>query len=202
MPYSIKCICKIIFSLIKKKFKKLSIFHQYTFIAKFFFEKLFNQVFQNPALGLMINNFIISTTTIKNLELISKVIMTFVSGNLFKNNKEEECYTPFNHFLISNMPELFKFFQEIINVKLPSFIEKIINDELPEDFEYDFFKENPEEVVFHRSSCFNIDDLYLLLELIDKNKKNIFNNDKEDVIRLEKTFEKLFSEKSKEIIKK
>ena len=202
LPYSIKCICKIIFSLIKQKLNKLSLFHQYAFIAKFFFEKLFIPIFQNPGLGSLINTFIISTTTIKNLELISKIIMNFVSGNLFKNNKEEEDYTPFNHFLISKTPELFKFFEEMINVKLPEFIEKTINDELPDDFEYDFFKENPEEVVFHRSACFTIDDLYLLLDLMDKNKKIIFNNDKEDVIKLEKTFEKLFCKKSKEIIKK
>jgi hypothetical protein len=202
LPYSIKCICKIIFSLIKKKLSKLSTFQQYAFISKFFFEKLLNPVFQNPGLGSLINTFIISTTTIKNLELISKIIITFVSGSLFKNNKEEESYTPFNHYLISKMPELLELFEEIINVKLPPFIEKIINDELPDDYEYDFFRENPEEVVFHRSACFTVDDLYLLLELLDKNKKSIFNNNKDPIIKLEKTFDKLFSKKNKELLKK
>ena len=72
LPYSIKCICKIIFSLIQKKNKRLNIFHQYAFMSKFFFEKLFNPIFQNPGLGSLISNFIISTTTIKNLECISK----------------------------------------------------------------------------------------------------------------------------------
>jgi hypothetical protein len=100
------------------------------------------------------------------------------------------------------MPELLELFEEIINVKLPPFIEKIINDELPDDYEYDFFRENPEEVVFHRSACFTVDDLYLLLELLDKNKKSIFNNNKDPIIKLEKTFDKLFSKKNKELLKK
>ena len=213
LPYSIKCICKIIFLLIQKKFRMLNTFHQYAFMAKFFFEKLFTPIFQNPGLGAFINTFIISTTTIKNLETISKIINTFVLGNLFMNNKEEGSYTPFNTYFLSKMPDLFKFFEGINKVELPSFIEKYINDELPEDFEYNFFQENIEEVVLHKSVCFTIDDLYLLVELMEKNKKNIFpkkdNKNKNDnknindnLAKLEKTFEKLSNKKNKEIIKK
>ena len=207
LPYSIKCICKIIFLLIQKKFRMLNIYHQYAFMGKFFFEKLFSPIFQNPSLGAFINTFIISTTTFKNLETISKIINTFVLGNLYKNNKEESSYTPFNAYFISKMPDLFKFFEGINKVELPIFIEKYINDELPEDFEYDYFQENLEEVVLHKSICFTIDDLYLLLEFMEKNKKNIFpkkdtTHKNENLIKLEKTFEKLTNKKNKEIIKK
>lgn len=207
LPYSIKCICKIIFLLIQKKFRMLNIFHQYAFMAKFFFEKLFSPIFQNPGLGAFINTFIISTTTIKNLETISKIINTFVLGNLFKNNKEEANFTPFNNYFLSKMPDLFVFFEGIIKVELPLFIEKYINDQLPEDFEYDYFQENVEEVVLHKSICFTIDDLYLLLELMEKNKKSIFSKKEstsknDNLVKLEKTFEKLGNKKNKELIKK
>ena len=205
LPYSIKCICKIIFSLVQKKLQKLNSFHHYAFMAKFLFDKLLIPIFQNPGLGSLINTFIISTTTMKNIELISKILMNFVSGTLFKaNKKEEDSFTPFNNFFISKMPDLMNFFDEILNVKLPVFLEKCINDELTEDFEYDYFKENPEEVVFHRSVCFTIHDLDLLLNLMDNNKKIIFNisNKKADLIKLEKTFEKLICKKSREIIQK
>ena len=74
LPYSIKCICKMIFHLIQKKFKSLNKIHQYAFMSKFFFGKLFNPIFLNPSLGALINTFIISTTTLKNLEMISKII--------------------------------------------------------------------------------------------------------------------------------
>ena len=207
LPYSIKCICKIIFLLIQKKFRMLNIFHQYAFMAKFFFGKLFSPIFQNPGLGAFINTFIISTTTIKNLESFSKIINTFVLGNLYKNNKEENSFTPFNTYFLSKMPDLFKFFEGILKVEIPTFIEKYINDELPEDFEYNYFQENVDEVVLHKSICFTIDDLYLLLELMEKNKKSIFSkkdnkNKNDNLNKLEKTFEKLTNKKNKEIIKK
>ena len=204
LPYSIKCICKIIFSLIQKKFQRFNIFHQYAFMSKFFFEKLLTPIFQNPGLGALINTFIISTTTVKNLELISKVINTFTLGKLYTRNKEEESYTPFNNYFISKMPDLITFYEEITKVELPSFIENFINAKLPEDFEYNYFKENPEEEIYHKSTIFTIEDLSLLIELMDKSKKSIFpnNNKNEELIKLQKTFEKLSSRKSKDLIKK
>ena len=202
LPYSIKCICKMIFHLIQKKFKSFNIIHQYAFISKFFFGKLFNPIFLNPSLGALINTFIISTTTLKNLEMISKIIMTFVSGNFFKNNKEEENFTPFNSYFLKKMPNLIQFFEGILNVKLPNFIEDFINGELPANFEYNYFKENPEEIVYHRSACFTIDDLSIIIEIMDKNKKNIFSDhSNRGIVILEKTFEKLNGKKCREIIK-
>ena len=209
LPYSIKCICKIIFSLISKKFNIFNRFQQFAFISKFFFEKLFIPIFQNPAFGALINSFIISSQTLKNLEEMSKVIMMFSSCDFFKaNNKDSEYYTPFNGYFAGKIEELFKFYEEIIKVELPSFIDKLINDELDENYEYDFFRENPEEVVYHFSTCFNIEELSVLLDLLDKNKKKIFDiaKGKEDkygdLIKLKIVFEKLISKKSKETIKK
>jgi hypothetical protein len=208
LPYSIKCICKIIFSLIQKRFHFLNIFQQYTFISKFFFEKLFSPIFQNPSLGALINSFIISTTTLKNLEEINKIFLMFTSGDLFKAIKDEENYTPFNSYFISKIDSLFKFYEEITKVELPSFIQKLINDELDPEYEYDFFKENPEELVHHISACFTLEEIYAIIELMEKNKKNIFgvikgNEDKYDnLLKLQKTFEKISSKRCKEILKK
>ena len=135
--------------------------------------------------------------------MISKIIMIFVSGNFFKNNKEEESFIPFNSYFLRKMPDLVQFFEGILKVKLPVFIEQFINDELPENFEYNYFKENPEEVVYHQSSCFTIDDLSIILEIMNKNKKNIFSDDSiPDMINLKKTFEKLNGKKCREIIEK
>jgi hypothetical protein len=172
-------------------------------MSKFFFGKLFKPIFENPGLGALINTFIISTTTLKNLETLSKIIMVFVSGNFFKNNKEEESFIPFNSYFLRKMPDLVQFFEGILNVKLPDFIEHSINDELSENFEYNYFKEYPEEVVYHRSSCFTIDDLSIILEIMNKNKKSIFSDDSiPDMINLKKTFEKLNGKKCREIIEK
>ena len=50
------------------------------------------------------------------------------------------------------MPSIIKFFDYIKNkVKLPDFIEQCLEDKLDDSFKYDYFKENPDEVICHRS---------------------------------------------------
>ena len=80
----------------------------------------------------------------------------------------------FHYYFITKISDLYKLYDEINKVELSSFIDKLLNDELPENFEYNYFLENPEEVVFHRSICFTFEDLYLLIELMEKTKKIYF----------------------------
>ena len=74
IPYSVKCICKIITILVKKKFKNLTILQRNILLSKFFFETLFLPAFKDPKFGSFINNFIISGATIQNLETISEYL--------------------------------------------------------------------------------------------------------------------------------
>ena len=197
IPYSVKCICKIILSLIKKGNPNINIIDQNILISRFFFCKLFLPVFRNPGFGALIDNFIISGTTIQNLDIIAKVIEKLISGR-FINNEDESCdYSPFNSYFLEKMPVALKFFENITKVTLPPFIEKLINGNLKNDFEYNYFKENPEEVIFHRSICFSIDDLSVLLSNMENCKDKLFNNKGS---YLEKTFKIISSGKSKEII--
>ena len=197
IPYSVKCICKIILSLIKKQNPNINIIEENILISKFFFCKLFLPIFRNPGFGALIDNFIISGTTIHNLDIIAKVLEYLVSGSLI-NNEDDNCdYSPFNSYFLEKMPVALQFFENITKVKLPPFIEKLINGNLQNDFKYNYFKENPDEVIFHRSICFSIDDLSVLLSNMEKCKSKLFNNGQTN---LEKTFKMLRTETSKEII--
>jgi hypothetical protein len=202
LPYSVKCICKIILLLIKKKFPNINTVEQNILISKFFFCKLFLPIFRNPGFGALINNFIISGTTLHNLNIISNVIEKFISGTLIKCEEENGDYSPFNWYFLDKMPEALKFFENVAKVKLPPFIEKLINGNLTNDFKFDYFNENPEEVIFHRSICFSVDDLFVLLSNMDKCKEKLFadkNTDKK-VSYLEITLEKINSDINKEIL--
>ena len=170
IPYSVKCICKIILILLKKKFPNINIIEQNTFISKFFFCKLFLPIFKNPGFEALINNFIISGTTIYNLNIISFIIEKFISGTLIKSEEENGDYIPFNMYFLEKMPDALEFFDNITKVKLPPFIEKLINGNLPNDFEFNYFTENPDEVVFHRSICCSMDD-FIYFSQIWKNVK-------------------------------
>jgi len=190
LPYSVKCLCKIISLLITKKFPKINKYEKNAFIAKFFFGKLLIPILQNPAIEAFINNFIISKNTSNNLEIICKIIEKFTSGCFFINNNETSDYTPFNWYFIEKMGKLYEVFDRIMKVKLPNFIEKLITNELPSDYVYDYFIENPEEVINHRSICYNLSQVKVLLNIMEKNKNEIFKEEKKN-IGLKKTMEKL-----------
>ena len=197
LPYSIKCLCKIISIFIKKKFPNITTVEENAFISQFFFYNLFVPIFNSPTTGALINNFIISGNTIHNLNIISYIILQFASGNFFKNNLKNGDFTFYNRFFVDKMPKLFTFFDKMTKVELPSFIEKYVNDELPIDYTYDYFKENPDKLMFQRTICYSLYDLTVLLDNIENCKKKLFN---EKTTIFEKTFEKLNSKATRNLI--
>ena len=201
LPYSIRCLCKMISILIKKKFHGLSNTEENSFVAKFFFCKLFAPIFRNPATFALINKYLISGKTLHNLEIISPIILQLVSGRLYRNGGKHSDFTPFNWFFLDQMPSVLKFFDYIKHkVKLPAFIEKCLEDKLDENFKYDYFVENPEEVICHRSICFNINDINCLLENMKNNIDIIFPKDYKGNPGLKKAFEKLCNNNVNQLI--
>ena len=186
LPYSKKCICKIISILIKKKYPKASKIEQNTFLAKFIFDKLIFPIFDDPSFLLLINEYLISSKTIDKLRTIKKIIQIFIYGKLYN---EDEHLTPFNNYFIEKMPDLISFLNDICQAKLPSFINELINDKLPENFKYDYFKENPNENIFYRNICFNFKELLIIIENAIKCKNDNFL-DKNVLSRIESNFPK------------
>ena len=170
LPYSIRCICKIILMLIKKRYPDMNKIEQNKYLSKFFFQKLLLCTLKNPSYLLLIDEFLISDKTMDKIREIKSILEQFTLRNLYKNT---EYLIPFNYYFIQKLPQLNELYNKICQVELPSFIEKLINDELPEDYKYDYFKENPNEKIFYRNICFNIKDLYILVSNALKCKENI-----------------------------
>ena len=194
LPYSIKCLCKIILILIRKKFPNIIACEENAFVAKFFFCKIFAPIFRDPGIGALINNFIISINTINNLQEMVPFIIQLVSGRLYREGGSHGDYTPFNWFFIEEMPQVLKFFDNLTKVELPKFIDDYINDKLGEDYQYNYFKENPDEYIFHKSICFNIFDIKCIVDNM-QNQKDIIFKGKENS-GFYKTFEKLSNKKN------
>jgi hypothetical protein len=169
LPYSIKCICKIISILIQKKFPDAKKVESNKFLVSFFFMNLFFPILVNPSLNTFTNEVIITNSSIEKFQLIMTILNNITLGKLFVNS----FYSPFNWYIIEKMPQLFKFLDDICEVSLPPFIDKLINDELPEDYQYDYFVENPEETILFRSICYNINELYSLVTNAEKFKDDI-----------------------------
>ena len=175
LPYSVKCICKIILLLIRKQFPDITITEENAFVAKFFFCKVFAPIFLNPSTGALINNFIISGNTVHNLSIILDIIKQLVSGRLYREGGKHGEFTPFNWFFMEEMPLVLKFFENLTKVELPTFIDNFIKDKLNEDYVYDYFKENPDEIMRLQGVCFSISDVLYILKLIKDQRKKFKN---------------------------
>ena len=186
IPYSIKCICKIISILTNKKFPKLIKVEQNKILTIFFFQILFFPFLINLSNNNIINEIMLSEYTIKKISTIVKLLNNIIFGILFT----QKNYTPFNWYIIEKMPKIIEFLNSICQVELPSFIEKFINDELPEKYEYNYFLENPDEDIVYRNIFYNIEELYSLI-INALNCKNNINIHKMILTNLQKNVDKL-----------
>ena len=196
MPYSIKVICKFIFTLLTKKFKNISSIQCLILVNRFLFDKLLLPVLQNPDINDTGKNMIITLNTRKNLYDIYQVLKKLVRGELF-NTEEYSYMTVFNTFLINNFERLNKIMENILRVNAPKKLMKlseefyktedfnldqIIRDE--ESVNYDYFKENPHDFMHHKSICFSVKELQIFYDIV--------NNNKERFIQVGKPLEKIF----------
>ena len=150
LPFSIKCICKIISILLEKRFPGINEIQKFSFISKFVFNNLLFQVLINPTRGALINNYIISNNTMYNMNSAIKIIERFTSFKLF-DPKNETIFSPFNNFFLENLSKLIKINEFIINTKIPLFIEKIIEGKINQNSKYDYFQEHTNEIIYNRS---------------------------------------------------
>ena len=134
----------------------------------------------------------------ENLKIISEILHKFTLGEFYKSKDKDICFTSFNLYFLEKMDKLFNIFENIIKVNLPFFIDKFINNELPSDYHYDYFIENPDEIITHRSILFNLEQAKALLLTINKLKKDIFFDKK--YIKLEKTIEKLMNKNNQNLL--
>ena len=192
IPNSLRYISKIIALLIKKKFPNIVQVELNGFIAQFFFEKILKPIFTMADYSGLLKSTILLSNTKDNIKLIHKIIQKLVGGSFFNCNKDPN-FTILNRFFIQIMPKVLDFFEKLIDVELPPFIEKIVQNTAGEDFiencplflyQYDYFKENPEELLRDISICYNVEDILAILDIIKNNQKlmfakNQFTNEKE-----------------------
>ena len=191
VPTSIKYICKIIYILIKKKFPEINKIELNAFMSRFFFNKILLPIFENPTFGALINEYIISKGTINNLKIVSNIISRLCLGRFYTSDYSNGNYTLFNRFFMERMPDVFTFFDDVIDITLPENINNLINDQLQVDFQSSYFRDNPDDIFFHRSILFCFDSLYNIIDNMKKNKNILFVNKNKK--KLEETLNKLLS---------
>ena len=197
IPYPVRCICKIIYLLISKKFPLLPKYLRNSFVGKFFFEK---SIF--PILNLknksVTESIIFSTGTKNCLIDIINILSNANKSILFNGNNDAEK-TIFNYYLIEIIPILNTFYDKLIDIKLPKVLEDLISEKKIEKEEnenddkennenkikkngkqYDYFKENSDEILHLQCICFSIQDILFIINLINKNINSFKDLDKNE----------------------
>ena len=193
IPTSIIYISKIISDLLINKFKTADINDIYKQLGSFVFMKLFKYFFLSLDYYPLINNVLLSDSTKKNLFKIFEIFSQLISGELYKSENEAFYYTPFNWFLIENIYIFYEVCQKLTLKKNINIQEKTVN---LIDIDKEFFS---------YAVCFNMKIFGTFMDIINKNKNNIFKNDKnkkfqEIVDYLNTNFEKNISSKDENIV--
>ena len=183
IPYYVRCICKLIFIIIKNKFPSLNKYLKNSFIGKYIFNKcLFPNL--NRENQIILNSQILSVDTENCFNIIKNVLEHANKCILFKSNIDLE-YTIFNNYILELIPFLNIFYDKLIDIELPPAINNIIINKylnpqerkLSDEFllkdknqysTYDYFERNNDELFHLQCICFSLDDVLFILSLIDR----------------------------------
>jgi len=198
-PYPLKCISKIISILIQQKFPEISIKEKNAFIGAYIFGTIILPFLCAPSKELLMNEGLISENTIYNLTVISDIFKKLIFGELY--TMADKNFSAFNLFFIDKMKDIDKIYNTITEVKLPEFIENIIYNKIPKEKENDEFnyeQMNKDEIIVNKFICFQFDDILAIINTIKNNQASFYKDNNN--IGLKKTYEKLTSETSTELI--
>ena len=170
IPYSIKCICKIIYDLLQKKFPDIKRLQLNAFMSRFFFNKLLLPFLENPIFGALINEYMISPETVTNIKTISEIVSRICTGKLYTQEEDYGNFTPFNKLILDKITDVYKFYQNFEEVILPDFIIKDMDGKLNNEN----MNDNINEPFIQKSICFSIDELYSIITNVSKIKKELF----------------------------
>ena len=184
-PFIIKYISKILINFLKKKMhtipgNKMTNLNIYMFKLNFFIGNIIIPIIKNPEFNGIITSDIISQLTKDNLKIIGDIFNKIISLELF--DKYNDPYmTLFNPFIIEVMPQLFEMMDNIDkNFSLPDWILNLINEKdknkIDKYTNFDYFIHNKNENIQYQSIYFSWQNLYLILDIILKNPKELLDS--------------------------
>ena len=124
IPYTVRCICKVISLLMQKKFPSLPTFLRNSFIGKFIFDKCIFPVLSLENKNVM-DSRIFSQNTKRCLNVIISVLSNANRCSLYPTTTDTEI-TVFNYYLFEIIPLINKFYEKVIDIELQKTLEELI----------------------------------------------------------------------------
>ena len=141
----------------------------------------------------------ITLVTRKNLINIYTVFKNLTRGELF-NTDQNINLVVFNKYILDNYYRINKIIENMIDVEIPEKLEKLSNEFYEDEnfildnskrkeheINYEYFKENPNDFMEHKSICFTINELNMIYDVVEEHKELFLEPGKP----LEKTYETL-----------
>ena len=125
IPYTVRCICKVISLLMHKKFPLLPKYLRNSFLGKFIFDKCIFPVLSFENKNVM-DSRIFSSNTKKCLNVIISVLSNANRCCLYPTTTDTEK-TIFNYYLIEIIPILNKFYDKVIDIELPKALDDLVS---------------------------------------------------------------------------
>ena len=125
IPYTVRCICKVISLLMYKKFPLLPKYLRNSFLGKFIFDKCIFPVLSFENKNVM-DSRIFSSNTKKCLNVIISVLSNANRCCLYPTTTDTEK-TIFNYYLIEIIPILNQFYEKVIDIELPKALEDLVS---------------------------------------------------------------------------
>ena len=198
IPYTVRCICKVISLLMQKKFPLLPKYLRNSFIGKFIFDKCIFPVLSFENKNVM-DLRIFSHNTKRCLNAIISVLSNANRCCLYPTTTDTEK-TIFNYYLLEIIPILNQFYEKLIDIELPKTLEDLVTQvklkidqnaddkifkfrrknikrkfipskTIENEILFDYFKNNNDEIMHLESICFSLQDILFILSLIKKKPK-------------------------------
>ena len=125
----------------------------------------------------------ITLVTRKNLINIYTVFKNLTRGELF-NTDQNINLVVFNKYILDNYYRINKIIENMIDVEIPEKLEKLSNEFYEDEnfildnskrkeheINYEYFKENPNDFMEHKSICFTINELNMIYDVLEEHKE-------------------------------
>ena len=191
IPEEIKIISIMLIQSLKNKFNWIKIIDIYKYVSSFFM-RILKHFFLYPDYNALINSIILSKNSKDNLKRIFDILEKLLSGNFYRNTDCSD-FTPFNLFFLEIIPEVFNFFEKLLDNG--NFDSKIFNVKY---FDCNGFNENKN--INTTSIVYCEKQINIILKIINDNYDKIFLNNIEDKSMDDflKIFKKLNEKEKKE----
>ena len=180
LPLTLKYIFKIVEELFQKKYssenKDLYHYNLLFLKARLYIGGMIIPSLSNvDSIGIFPDK-ITSKLAKDNINVITEILKKAISGNLFL--VDEIGFSLFDKFILDIIPLILDIANNLNkDCTLPNNINKLFSKNL--DY-YDYFKEKIEENIHYQTICFSFKEINIFLNIIEKNKKYLIENNKNE----------------------